>query len=622
MPACYNRGVGGIVGIVSARGDRQPDPRVIDAMAERLVRGEGDETEVVVRGPAALGIRRVRIDDLGAGQQPITGEDAATWVVCDGAIFNHRELTNRLAASGHVFRTRSDVEAIVHAWEDRGRDAMDDLDGVFGLAVWQEQPRTLVLARDRLGVKPLYYAVLPDQLVFASELRAMLAHPRISRDLNLDALAAYLVHAWVPAPQSMVGAVRKLPPGHRLVYAGGEAKVERWWDVRYGGGPRDEIVAVAHLAAAVDLAVRQQLRADVPVGVLLSGGIDSATLVAIARNHASRIETFTLGFEDAAYDESADARVVAAALDTSHQEHVVGERAALDGLDALHDLLDEPLGDVSLVPTALLARFARRSVAVVLSGTGTDEIFAGHAVYRAHRLARAWRRLPAPARLALAGVAGRATHRFVQTTGLDAIERHARWTAPCAPGDVGALLTADALARLSAPPSYGAYHQIAAGAADAGWLHQLLYLDVKGQLAEGALRALDRASRASSLQVRMPLLDRRLVEVAAALPPQMKLRGLRSKHILRRMMRGRVPAATLARPPKALDLPLARWFRGELGERLRAACESPLVGRDTVLRRDAVERLLDEHRRGRADHARALYTLLALLAWARGHGAA
>ncbi len=570
-------------------------------MADRLVHRGPDEHGSIVRGPAALGIRRLGTVDLSAGRQPITGEDGGTWVVFDGDVYNYRELTNRLAASGHVFRTRSDAEAIVHAWEVRGRDALEDLDGTFGLAVWQEPSQTLVLARDRLGVKPLYYAVLPDQLVFASELRAMLAHPAISRELDLDALAAYLLHGWVPAPQSIVRAVRKLPPGHRLVYAGGEAKVERWWDVRYGHGPTDEIVGLAHLAAALDIAVRQQLRADVPLGVLLSGGVDSATLVAIARTYTTgRIETFTLGFEEAADDESAQARAVAEALGTEHHEHVVGASAALGALDGLADLLDEPLGDVSLVPTALLSRFARRSVTVALAGTGADEVFAGHAIYRAHRLARAWQRLP-----------------FTATLGT--IERHARWMAPCAPDDVRALLTADALARLSAPPSHGASHRIAEDAVDARWLHQLLYLDLKGRLAEGALQALDRASMASSLQVRVPLLDRRVVEVAALLAPHMKLRGLRTKHILRRTMRGRLPAAALVRPAKALDLPLARWFRGELGPRLRDACGTALVGHEALLRRDGIERLLDDHQSGRADHARALYALLALLLWARRH---
>jgi asparagine synthase (glutamine-hydrolysing) len=262
----------GIVGNVLARADRRPDQAILEAMADRLAHRGPDEAGFVVRGPAGLGIRRLKIIDLDTGRQPMTGEDGRTWVVFNGEIYNYRELTSRLAASGHVFRTRSDTEAIVHAWETRGRDALEDLEGMFGLAVWHEPSQTLVLARDRLGVKPLYYAVLPDQIVFASELKAMLAHPAISRELDVDALSAYLAHEWLPAPQSIVRAVRKLPPGHRLVYTGGQVKVERWWDVQYGGGePAGEIVAVAHLAAALDLSVRQHLIADVPLGVFLSG---------------------------------------------------------------------------------------------------------------------------------------------------------------------------------------------------------------------------------------------------------------------------------------------------------------------------------------------------------------
>jgi asparagine synthase (glutamine-hydrolysing) len=596
--------VSGIAGIVLARPDRSPDQAVLDAMLDRLARRGPDETGSVIRGPAALGIRRLRTVDLDAGRQPVTGEDGRTWVVVDGEIYNYRERSNRLAASGHVIRTRSDAEPIVHTWEVRGRDGLEDLEGVFGLAVWQEPSETLVLARDRVGVKPLYYAVLPDQLVFASELRALLAHPGISRELDLDALAAYLVHGWVPAPESILRSVRKLPPAHRLVYAGGEAKVERWWDVRYGAGPKDLLVGSAHLGAALDLAVRQQLRADVPVGILLSAGVDSAALAAIARTYLpGRVETFTLGFEDAAYDESAVARGVAEALGTEHHEHVVGARAALDAFDDLGDLVDEPLGDASLLPTALLSRFARRSVAVALSGLGADEVFAGHEIYRAHRAARVRQRLGF-------------------TRPLHDIERHARWLAPCSPGDVGELLTTDALARLSAPPSYEASYRAAEGAADAAWLNRLLYVDLKGHLAEGALQALDRASMASSLQVRVPLLDRRVVEAAAILKPRLKLGALRSKSILRRTLRGRLPGAILARRPKRLELPLAQWFRGELGTRLRDACATTAVAGDALFRRAAVERRLDAHREGRGDHTGALYALLVFLEWAHRHRAA
>jgi asparagine synthase (glutamine-hydrolysing) len=584
---------------------------------------------------SALGIRRLKIIDLDTGRQPMTGEDGATWVVCNGEIYNYRELTDRLSASGHVFRTRSDTEAIVHAWEVRGRDALEDLEGMFGLAVWHEPSQTLVLARDRLGVKPLYYAVLPDQIVFASELKAMLAHPAISRELDVDALSAYLAHEWVPAPLSIVRAVRKLAPGHRLVYTGGEAKVERWWDVRYGGGPKDEIVGVAHLAAALDLSVRQHLLADVPLGVFLSGGLDSATVAAIARAYVpGRLQTYSIGFEDPSFDESAQARAVAAALGTEHHEQIVGPREVLDLVDGLADLVDEPLGDASILPTYVLSRFARRSVTVALSGDGGDEVFAGYPTYQAHRLARAWQRVPAPLRRAAGALVERlpVSHdnlsldfklkRFMAGAMLDTVERHATWMGSFTPDDQRALLAPETLARLSAPPSYDAMHRLAEGVPASPWLNQVLYLDLKGYLAEGVLQKVDRASMACALEVRVPLLDRRVVEVAALLPPDMKLRRFRTKHILKKTMRGRVPESVLKRPKKGFGVPLARWFRGELAPLLREACEATAVRRQGLFRPEIVQRMLDEHDTGRHDHRKKLYTLLVFLLWSRRYGAA
>ncbi len=561
----------------------------------------------------------------------MTGEDGSTWAVLAGEIYNHRELANRLRATGHVFRTHSDTEAVVHVWEVRGRDALEDLEGVFGLAVWHETSQTLVLARDRLGVKPLYYALLPDQIVFASELKAMLAHPAISRELDVDALSAYLTNGWLPAPQSILRAVRKLPPGHRLVYAGGETKLEQWWDVRYGGGPSEEIVGVAHLAAALDVSVRQQLSADVPVGILLSGGMDSATVAAIARGHsARRLQTFSIGFEEPSLDESPHARAMAEMLGAEHHEHVVGARAVLDLVDGLAALVDEPLGDASVLPTYVLSRFARRSVTVALSGDGGDEVFAGSPIYRAHKLARAWQRMPAPLRRPLRALVERLPaaddelrpgvrlNRVAAAAAmLDPVVRHASWMGGFTPDEQRELLTAETLARLSAAPSYAALERLAESVSTSPWLDQLLYLDLKGSLGEGMLQKVDRASMACSLEVRVPLLDRRVVEVAALLPPRMKLKGFRAKHILKRTMRGRVPPAVMARPKQSLGVPLTRWFRGELAPLLRDVCEPGALRRGGLLRPETVQRMLDEHQAGGHDHGKKLYTLLVFLLWSR-----
>ena len=342
-------------------------------MAHRIVHRGPDDAGFVVRGSAALGVRQLRTIDFDGGRQPVSGEDGTVWVAIDGQIYNYRELTRRLTSAGHVFRTRSDAEAVVHAWEARGASALDDLEGMFALAVWNDATRTLVLARDRLGVKPLYYALLPDGLIFASELKAMFEHPRIARELDMEALSAYLTHDWVPAPRSLVKAVRKLPPGHRLVYAQGEAHVERWWDVRYDGAePVVEVQAAARLGAVLDLAVRQHMLADAPLGVFLSGGLDSSVVAMFARRHANRLRTFSLGFDDRSFDEAKYARRVAAILDTEHHEDVLGANAALDLVENLGDLVDEPLADASILPTYLLSRFARKTITVAQSGDCGD----------------------------------------------------------------------------------------------------------------------------------------------------------------------------------------------------------------------------------------------------------
>lgn len=592
-------------------------------MAQRIVHRGPDDASFVVRGPAALGVRQLRVIDFENARQPLSGEDGTVWVAIDGQIYNYRELTRRLTSAGHVFRTGSDVEAVVHAWEARGANALDDLEGMFALAVWNDATRTLVLARDRLGVKPLYYAVLPDGLVFASELKAMLEHPCIARELDMDALSAYLTHDWVPAPRSIVKAVRKLPPGHRLVYARGEARVERWWDVRYDGAePEVEVQAAARLGAVLDLATRQHLLADAPLGVLLSGGLDSSVVAMFARRHATRLMTFSLGFDDRAFDEAKYARRVAAILDTEHHEDVLGPNAALDLVETLGDLVDEPLGDASILPTYLLSRFARKTVTVALSGDGGDEVFGGYPTYQAHRVAHAWARMPRAARaLARAAVdrmpGSHDLKRFMAGADLGLDVRHAVWMGSFTPAEQRELLTPEALARLPSGPSYAEWDRLAAAAPAGPWLHRVLYLDLKGYLAESVLQKLDRASMACSLQVRVPLLDRRVVDVAAAMPAEMKLRGFRTKHVLKWLVRHRLPADIVRRPRRALGVPLARWFRTELRPLVHEVCDESALRRGGLVNADVVTALVRDHMRGEADHSRKLFTLLVLLLWLR-----
>jgi len=621
----------GIVGNVLARADRSPDPVVLKRMNERITHRGPDDDGVIVQGPAGLAMRRLKIIDLDTGHQPMAGEEERIWTVFNGEIYNYRELREALAARGHAFTTRSDTEVIVHGYEERGLASLGDLEGMFAIAIWDAPARTLVLARDRLGIKPLYYAVLPDQIVFASELKALLEHPAIERTLDLTALSRYLAHEYVPAPHSILRAVRKLPAGHWLTYSDGRVKLEPYWDVHFR---RDRVVeepdAVEALRAALDLSVKRHLVSDVPLGVFLSGGIDSGAVAAFAARHfPGRLKTFSIGFDDPSFDETAHARQVARALDTDHHEEVLSPRAALDLVARLPELLDEPLGDASLIPTYLLSRFTRRSVTVALSGDGGDELFAGYPTYQAHRLAGPLELIPAWVRRRLLRPAVERLpvsldnlsfdfklKRFVAGLDFAAVERHATWLGSFTPAEQRGLFTADALARMDAPPSYAAFHEMLSHAPSASGLERMQYLDLKGYLGEGVLTKVDRASMACSLEVRVPFLDHRVVELATNLPMDMKLRRLTTKYVLKRALAGVLPRDILERPKKGFGVPLGRWFRRELAPMLRDTCAPEVIRRAGLFRPEAVGQLLAEHAEGRRDHRKKLYTLLAFQFWA------
>jgi asparagine synthase (glutamine-hydrolysing) len=621
----------GIVGYVLACGDRSPDPAVLKRMNDRLAHRGPDDEGFFVDGPAALAMRRLKIIDLETGQQPMSGEHRRVWAVFNGEIYNYRELTAELTGRGHTFRTRSDTEVTVHGYEERGLASLGALEGMFALALWDAPARTLVLARDRLGIKPLYYAVLPDQIVFASELKALVEHPAIDRTLDVTALSRYLAHEYVPAPASILRSVRKLPAGHWLTYTDGRLKVEPYWTLDFRPDPAlDGPDAVDRLRQVLDLAVRQHLISDVPLGVFLSGGIDSSTVAALAARHVGgRLKTFSIGFEDPSFDESPHARRVARALGTDHHEEILSAGGARDLVQRLPDLLDEPLGDASLIPTFLLSRFTRRSVTVALSGDGGDELFAGYPTYQAHRLASVVEAIPGWIRRGLVRPAVERLpvslsnlsldfklKRFFEGMDYGDVDRHAVWLGSFTPAEQGELFTPEALGRMEAPPSYATFHDILAAAPSVQGLERMLYLDLKGYLGEGVLTKTDRASMACSLEVRVPFLDRRVVELAARIPMRLKLRGLTTKYVLKRAVADVLPREILARPKKGFGIPIGHWFRGELRPLLREVCGADAIRRGGLFRPQAVARLLDEHESGRRDHRKKLYTLLAFQLWA------
>jgi asparagine synthase (glutamine-hydrolysing) len=502
---------------------------------------------------------------------------------------------------------------------------------MFAFALWDEATATLFLARDRLGIKPLYYVLLPDQIVFGSELRSLLPHSGVERTVDLRALSRYLLHEYVPAPDSILKTVRKLPAGHWLSFTHGRVKVEPYWEFSFR---RNEDCSpeehAAHLKAAIEESVKGHLVSDVPLGVFLSGGIDSGAIAAFAARHVTgRLQTFSIGFEDPSFDESRYARQVARHIGSDHHEEIFDARVLLEMVSKLPDLLDEPLGDASFIPTCLLSGFTRRSVTVALAGDGGDELFAGYPTYQAHRLASAYMRLPRATREGIIRPLVERLpvsfddlsfdfrlKRFVGGIELPTAQRHLTWLGSFTPATQRELLTADVLAELGSWEPFDEISSALAHSGAASDIEEALVLDLKGYLGEGILTKTDRASMAVSLEVRVPFLDRRVVELAAGIPTDLKLRGLTTKSILTRSLRGILPDKIIDRKKKGFGIPIARWFCLELAPMLEEVLSPDALRRRGLFRPEAVRRLIDDHRARRRDNRKQLYTLLAFELWA------
>ena len=609
-------------------------------MCARLTHRGPDDQGTLVRDGMGLGIRRLSIIDLDGGHQPIHNEDETLWTVLNGEIYNFQELRDQLVAGGHRFYTRSDTEAIVHAYEQWGEDCVDHLNGMFAFALWDARRQALFLARDRMGIKPLYYTVAGGRLLFASELTALLEDPQVSREVDPTALNEYLRLEYVPSPRSIITGVFKLPPGHTLTWLTQrrDLRVRRYWDVdleRSEGavarGSLDE--HAAELLTVLEESVRMELVSDVPLGLFLSGGIDSSAVAAMmAKLTPGHVNSFSIGFTDRSFDESRHARTVATHLGLNHRELILEPQMMSDLVPTVMGLLDEPLGDASVIPTYLLSRFARQHVKVALGGDGGDELFAGYPTLRAHRLAGFYEALPAllrdsvvPALVSRLPVSRDnisldfKARRFVSGAGLPIGERHTRWLGSFSPQERAGLLTReiqDAIRKMAAPDPV-AEHLAAHPLKDP--INQVLYLDMKLYLENDILAKVDRASMMASLEARVPLLNVRLVEHVTALPVDLKLRGLRSKYLLRHALKGLLPKSILERPKKGFGIPVAHWVRGPLKEQVLTTFAPERIAREGFFEPPAIRSLLDDHLSGRADNRKPIWTLFAFEQWYEHH---
>jgi asparagine synthase (glutamine-hydrolysing) len=601
--------------------------RMCEVIRHRGPDDEGVWVQAAVDGRldgVALGMRRLSIIDLTTGHQPIHNEDQSIWIVFNGEIYNFRELRAELERAGHAFYTATDTEVIVHAYEQWGVQAIARLRGMFGLAIWDRRSRMLLIARDRIGIKPLHYAELNGRLYFGSEIKSLLSVPDLPRDLDLDAFDHYLSFLYTPRDGSIFRAVKKLPPGHLLTWKDGRVEVERYWQLpateSFTGSEQD---AVSQLRGVLRDAVRSHLISDVPLGAFLSGGVDSSLVVGLmAETSGVRVKTFSIGFDDPAFDELEHARRVAQHFGTDHHEFVV-KPDGVSILDRLISHFDEPFADSSAIPTWYVSEMARRHVTVVLSGDGGDELFGGYDRYSPHPRVAAFDRYSPRALRRVAAMAGaRLPHgargkNFLRHVGRDQRRRYLDAIRFFSADEKPALLSQEVMQAIEGPDPEARLVRHFERYADLPWTSQMMRFDAETYLPEDVLTKVDRMSMAHSIESRVPLLDNDVIAFAATLPAAFKIKNGRRKHALKEVAATLLPRDILDRRKQGFGVPLGTWFRGNLRELFADTLLSATSLRRGYFRPTFVRQLVDEHVSGRRDHTLRLWQLVVFEQWHR-----
>jgi asparagine synthase (glutamine-hydrolysing) len=617
----------GIAGFVDLWGAATAErARLLGNMCQ-IIRHRGpDDQGVLVKPGVALGMRRLSIIDLAGGNQPISGEDGSVTIVFNGEIYNFLELKKQLQDCGHVFKTHSDTEAIVHAYEEFGSSCVDHLRGMFAFAIWDDRKQRLFIARDRVGKKPLYYTVTRDgTLVFGSELKALLEHPGVERDLDQEALDAYLTLGYVPDPLSIFRQIQKLPPGHYLTFAERAIRVEEYWDFDFTRTEvRKEEDYLEELRALLDESVRLRLISDVPLGAFLSGGIDSSTVVGLMARHMGQpVKTFSIGFHEDSYNELEYARLTAKKFGTDHHEFFVTPEIC-DIVDELVWHFDEPFADSSAIPTYMVSKLAREHVTVILSGDGGDELFAGYTRYVVDQGRSAFSYVPSLVRKGvMQPLSSRLPHgtlgrNFIHNVSLDPIDRYLDSVSVFTRLNKESLYTSDLRTQLrDGDWVTRCFHRLAEQVDTGDPVDRLLYLDSKTYLPGDIMTKVDRMSMAVSLEARAPLLDHKLIDFVTRIPASMKLAGSETKHILKRAVSDLVPHEILNRPKQGFGVPVQEWINQQLRQRMREVLTDSRTRQRGFINPSYLEVLLDEHERGRRDHSTGLWALLMLELWQR-----
>ena len=631
----------GICGILNLSLNPIPYPGRVEPMSERLKHRGPDSHGKFELPHVALGIRRLSIIDLETGDQPLFNETGEVALVFNGEIYNYRELRRSLLERGHQFKTHSDGEVIAHLYEELGEDFVRELNGMFAIALWDERGKRLVLARDRAGEKPLFYWHRNATLAFASEIKALFEYPGISLAPDFERLPEYFLYGYFPAPHTAFSEIKKLPAAHVMVAERGETRLKSYWRLQEYLRPpgqsrlskRQESTLVEELQERLRAAAVSRLVSDVPLGVFLSGGVDSSTLVAImSQLTPGNISTFSVAFPEPSFNEESYASLVARRFQTRHHVVMADEPSLREALGILSKQLDEPIADPAVIPTFLMSRFARSQIKVALSGEGSDELFGGYPTYIGAQLAAYYLQLPSFLRRGLLERLG--THlpvsssavpaalflrRFLENAEAAPAQRHAVWFGMFSPRELDRLFRRDGPSGQEAvQPTrcvFAPLAQILEGARFDSTLAEMLYLDFRMYLQDNLLVKIDRASMACSLELRTPYLDHRLVEFAAGLPANLKVRRFRLKYVLKKAVESWLPDKVVYRQKRGFSVPIANWMRRQLRPLLEETLSEEKLKRDGLFDPTFVRNMLNEHWAHRADNRKALWTLLCFQLW-------
>jgi asparagine synthase (glutamine-hydrolysing) len=598
---------------------------VLDRMCRVISHRGPDDQGTMLEPGVALGMRRLSIIDVAGGHQPISGENGDVTIVFNGEIYNYRDLVPELEQLGHTFRTRSDTEAIVHAYEQFGPECVSRLRGMFAFAIWDKRSRELFIARDRVGKKPLYYSLLSNgTLIFGSELKCLLEHPEVQTEVNLEAVDAYFTLGYVPDPLSIFVNINKLPPGHYLSFKDGKVKVEQYWDFKF-----DRVASIteeecaAEVRRLLDESVKIRLVSEVPLGAFLSGGVDSSTVVGLMAGHMSQpVKTFSIGFNEDSYSELKFARLTAEKFGTDHHEFLVTPEIC-NVVDDLVRHFDEPFADSSAIPTFMVSKLARQHVTVALSGDGGDELFAGYTRYAIEKKREVFAKVPAFLRQGvMRPVSRRLPHNakgrnFIHNVALEPADRFLDSMSIFTSLNKERLYAGDMRQFLKRKNRFVDFQELADKVKTGSATDELLYIDSKTYLPGDILTKVDRMSMAASLEARAPLLDHKLIDFVTAIPAAMKLKDLETKYIMKKAVADLVPHEILYRPKQGFGVPIQEWINRQLRSRIREELAHLTGGQRDYIDQKYVQVLLDEHERGRRDHSMSLWALFMFQLWHR-----